>query len=57
MQSIEEDILQVLAPAASKAATYMLLTKENKTINIDTPKNSIDIRCSNISLNNDYVEC
>lgn len=47
------------ATAASKAATYMLLTKKKiKTINIDTPKGillTLDVQ--NISLNNDYVEC
>ena len=47
------------ATAASKAATYMLLTKKKiKTINIDTPKGipfTFDVQ--NISLNNDYVEC
>ena len=43
------------ATAASKAATYMLLTK---TINIDTPKGiPLTLDVQNISLNNDYVEC
>ena len=47
------------ATAASKAATYMLLTKkEIKTINIDTPKGiPLTLDVQNISLNNDYVEC
>ena len=47
------------ATAASKAATYMLLTKKKiKTINIDTPKGSpLTLDVQNISLNNDYVEC
>ena len=47
------------ATAASKAATYMLLTKKKiKTINIDTPKGiPLTLDVQNISLNNDYVEC
>ncbi len=47
------------AAAASKAATYMLLTKKKiKTINIDTPKGiPLTLDVQNISLNNDYVEC
>ena len=47
------------ATAASKAATYMLLTKKKiKTINIDTPKGiPLTLYVQNISLNNDYVEC
>lgn len=47
------------ATAASKAATYMLLTKKKiKTINIDTPKGiPLTLEVQNISLNNDYVEC
>ena len=47
------------ATAASKAATYMLLTnKKIKTINIDTPKGiPLTLDVQNISLNNDYVEC
>ena len=60
VKSIDEDILQVsCATAASKAATYMLLTKKKiKTINIDTPKGiPLTLDVQNISLNNDYVEC
>lgn len=47
------------ATAASKAATYMLLTKRKiETINIDTPKGiPLTLDVQNISLNNDYVEC
>ena len=47
------------ATAASKAATYMLLTKKKiKTINIDTPKGiQLKLDVKNISLNNDYFEC
>ncbi len=47
------------ATAASKAATYMLLTKKKiKTINIDTPKGiPLTLDVQNISLNTDYVEC
>ena len=47
------------ATAASKAATYMLLTKKKiKTINIDTPKGiPLTLDVQNISLNNDYVGC
>ncbi len=47
------------ATAASKAATYMLLTKMKiETINIDTPKGiPLTLDVQNISLNNDYVEC
>ena len=47
------------ATAASKAATYMLLTKKKiNTINIDTPKGiPLTLDVQNISLNNDYVEC
>ena len=47
------------ATAASKAATYMLLTKKKiKTINIDTPKGiPLTLDVQNISLNNDNVEC
>ena len=43
------------ATAASKAATYMLLTKKKiKTINIDTPKGiPLTLDVQNISLNND----
>ena len=47
------------ATAASKAATYMLLTKKKiETINIDTPKGiSLTLDVQNISLNDNYVEC
>lgn len=47
------------ATAASKAATYMLLTnKKIETINIDTPKGiPLTLNVENVSLNNDYVEC
>lgn len=47
------------ATAASKAATYMLLTKRKiETINIDTPKGiPLTLDVQNISLNNDYVKC
>ncbi|MGL4914013.1 MAG: cobalt-precorrin-5B (C(1))-methyltransferase CbiD [Romboutsia sp.] len=47
------------ATAASKAATYMLLTKKSiETINIDTPKGiPLTLNVENIVITKDYVEC
>lgn len=47
------------ATAASKAATYMLLTKNKiEQVNIDTPKGiSISLDVSNIDINKEYVIC
>lgn len=47
------------ATAASKAATYMLLTKKNiESINIDTPKGiPLRLKVKNVIINKDYVEC
>ena len=47
------------ATGASKAATYMLLTKKSiDTVNIDTPKGiPLTLNVFNIDINDDYVEC
>ncbi len=47
------------ATAASKAATYMLLTKSKiDIVNIDTPKGiPLSLNVENINIHNDYVEC
>lgn len=47
------------AAAASKAATHMLLTKnEIETINIDTPKGiPLSLKVHNVNICSDYVEC
>ena len=47
------------ATAASKAATYMLFTKEKiETINIDTPKGiPLSLKVENIDINNNFVQC
>ena len=47
------------ATAASKSATYMLLTKNSiETINIDTPKGiPLTLKVENVVIAKDYVEC